>query len=188
MNIVDRVECQIIAAVRTESELGLALQSQVSQVFLLFGHLVQIAELVDRIKSAGKEVYLHFDLIAGLATDRSGMEYTAQRICPTGVISTRTQLIGLAREHGLMTIQRLFLIDSAAVDNGLRLARSAQPDAIEVMPGLMPDMIRKITDETELPVIAGGLIQTEDQVHAALQAGALAVTAGSPHLWQMTIR
>src|SRR5699024_9388064 len=56
---------------------------------------------------------------------------------------------------------------------------------IEVLPGLMPSMIKKIQLTTELPVIAGGLIVRETDMEAAFQAGAVAISTSNTDLWHV---
>ena len=80
---------------------------------------------------------------------------------PTGIVTTKSSLIQLAKQEGLLTIQRLFLIDPDAVHNGLKSTKEIQPDALEVMPGLIPEMIQQLKKETDLPLITGGLIKIQ---------------------------
>ncbi len=181
--IVDLVEHQIIAAVQREEDLAVALGSKVNIIFLLTGSILNVKETVDRIKESGKHVFLHMEFIEGIAADRSGVAYVAQIIQPTGIISTRSNLIRTAKEMNLMAIQRLFLIDRNAVNKGVKMAEQILPDAIEIMPGLMPRVIREITNQTELPIIAGGLISNQAEIDEALKAGALAVSVGTAELW-----
>ena len=66
--------------------------------------------------------------------------------------------------------------------------RHFSPDAadlIEVLPGLMPKIIRKICISTGKPVIAGGLISDKEDVTGALGAGAIAVSSTNPAVWNM---
>lgn len=42
-----------------------------------------------------------------------------------------------------MAIQRIFLIDRNAVVKGIRVVEQSAPDAVEIMPGVMPRVIRK---------------------------------------------
>jgi len=181
--IVDLVEHQTIAAIQSESDLELALNSQVNIIFLMVGSIMNVKPMVDRIRDAGKHVFLHMEFIEGIAADRSGVAYVAQHIEPTGIISTRIQLIRFAKESGLMAILRTFLIDHNAVTKGLKAVEQCMPDAVEVMPGLLPKVIRQMTDLTPLPIIAGGLIGTQQEIMDALEAGALAVSCGRSELW-----
>ena len=182
--IVDLVEHQTIAAVQAEQDLDDALGSKVNIIFLLTGSIFNIKELVDKIKAAGKQVFLHMEFVEGIAPDKSGVAYVARNIAPTGIISTRSNLIRVAKELELMAIQRIFLIDRNAVVKGIKVVEQSQPDAVEVMPGVMPRVIREITTMTPLPIIAGGLVGTQAEIDEALAAGALAVSVGTKELWR----
>lgn len=61
----------------------------------------------------------------------------------------------------------------------------ARPDMIEILPGLMPKIIRRISRLVKVPVIAGGLISEKEDVVAALAAGATAVSTTNPSVWEM---
>lgn len=185
--IVDLVEHQVIAAVRSPDELAKAMKSKANIIFLLFGNVLNIAELVEATVSARKSAFVHIDLIEGIATDKPGVQYIAQKVRPTGIITTRHQTVSMARDHGLMTIQRLFLIDSIAIEKGLKSVRASGADAVEIMPGIMPGVINELTELTPLPIIAGGLVKTEQDVLNALHAGALAVSVGNAQLWEMDL-
>lgn len=181
--IVDLVDHQVIAAVRSEEQMKLAIQSEVNMIFLLAGNILHLESTLQLARAANKLVFLHLEFMEGIAADRSGMKYIAQRIRPTGIVSTRSQSISMAKDHGMMAIQRLFLIDSTAVKNGIKTISSSGADAVEVMPGIVPHIISDLTDQIPLPIIAGGLVRTQQEIHAALEAGALAVSVGNPDLW-----
>jgi glycerol uptake operon antiterminator len=181
--IVDMVEHQTIAAVQKEDELDTALKGKANIVFLLTGSIFNIQNLVNRVKAEGKLVFLHMEFIEGIAADRSGVTYVAQHIQPTGIISTRSNIIRMAKDMGLITIQRLFLIDRNAIIKGVKMLEQTQPDAIEMMPGIMPRIVREMTELTHLPIIAGGLFSYREEIAEALEAGALAVSVGSTELW-----
>ncbi|WJH32922.1 glycerol-3-phosphate responsive antiterminator [Paenibacillus aurantius] len=182
--IVDLVEHQVICAVQKPEDLEAALKAEANIVFLLTGSIFNVKELVQKVLAAGKEVFLHMEFIEGIAADRSGVAYVARHVCPTGIISTRSNLIRFAKDMDLMAIQRIFLIDRNAVTKGIKAVEQSLPDAIEVMPGIMPRIIREMTNLTPLPIIAGGLVGTRQEIDEALEAGALAVSVGSHDLWE----
>lgn len=62
---------------------------------------------------------------------------------------------------------------------------SIHPDFIEVLPGLMPQIINKITRTIKTPVVAGGLIADKESVVAALKAGAISVSTTNQDVWLM---
>jgi glycerol uptake operon antiterminator len=181
--IVDLIEHQTIAAVQKEEDMELALKGAVNVIFLLTGSIFNLKELVEQVKAAGKHVFIHMEFIEGIAADRSGVAYVAEHVQPTGIISTKSNLIRVAKDHQLMAIQRIFLIDRTAVARGMKAVEQSRPDAIEAMPGIMPRIIRELTTMTPLPIIAGGLVSNQEEIDDVLRAGALAVSAGTSGLW-----
>ena len=61
-----------------------------------------------------KIIFIHIDLSEGIGKDRSGIEYLS-RSGADGIISTRANLIRIAKEFGLLTVQRFFAYDSQGV-------------------------------------------------------------------------
>ncbi len=49
------------------------------------------------------------------------------------------------------------------------LIERTKPDYIEVLPGVVPELIREIQEHTGCKIISGGLIRTVEQVQAALR-------------------
>jgi glycerol uptake operon antiterminator len=178
----------IIPAVREQKELPLALAAPHSTIFLLSSNLTSIAEVVSSIKARGKEVYVHFDLVDGLGKDPHGLRWLAENVRPTGILTTRGPLVSQARSLGLATVQRIFLVDSQSLQTGLNLVREVKPDFVEVMPGLMPEVIRQIAQKVACPVIAGGLCTTAAHCRAAWEAGAVAVSTSDRELWKLSNR
>ena len=68
---------------------------------------------------------------------------------------------------------------------GVQRQRPQDCDLIEVLPGLMPKIIRRVSQAAGKPVIAGGLISDKEDVTAALGAGAVAVSTTNPAVWKM---
>ncbi|GIO24656.1 glycerol-3-phosphate responsive antiterminator [Oceanobacillus sp. J11TS1] len=186
-NIVNIVESQIIASVKSPEHLRLAADSNSNVVFLLTGDLLSTANYLDVLKEARKETFLHIDFIEGLSNSKNALEYIAKAWKPKGIITTRNSLIKYAKEEGLMTIQRIFLIDKNAMNKGIEMAAQYQPDAIEILPGLMPSVIDELTRRTNLPIIAGGLISKEKEILEGLEAGALAISSSDPELWNIDV-
>ena len=85
----------------------------------------------------------------------------------------------------MFAIMRFFVIDSMALENIRSPQSGVRPDVIEVLPGLMPDIIRKICQTSRTPVIAGGLITDKKSVMAALSAGAVCVSSTNQDVWTM---
>lgn len=174
----------IIAAVRDEAGLEECLHADVQTVFILYGDICTIAGIVSRVKAAGKLAIVHADLIGGLAAKEISVDFLHSNTQADGIISTRVNLIQRAKDLQLIAIFRIFLIDSMAFE-AARNAKSLRPDAVDILPGLMPSMIRKLRQATGLPVLTGGLITQKREVMQALEAGALAISSTASEVWQM---
>lgn len=187
MRLVDMVESQIIASVHNEKDLQRALGSNANIVFLLTGNLMTIAGYIKQLKEANKYVFIHLDFIDGISNSKNALIYVAEFWNPTGIITTKSHIVKMSHEVGLMTIQRIFLLDRSAIQKGIEMVKSCRPDAVEIMPGIMPKIIDELSTELNYPIIAGGLITQISEVHDALQAGALAVSSGDPEMWNFDL-
>lgn len=184
-NIVNMVDSQVIASVKNNQHIDHAAKSSSNLVFLLTGDLITTNKYLSTLHKYNKQTFLHIDFIDGLSNSKSAIKYIAEVWKPKGIITTRPNLIKHAKDEGLMTIQRIFLIDGNGLKKGIEMAHSCQPDAIEVLPGIMPNIIDKITKLTRLPIIAGGLISNKAEILEGLEAGALAISSGNPKLWNL---
>lgn len=187
MHLVDMVESQMIASVQNEADLQHALTSNANIVFLLTGNLMTIADYVKQLKEAGKYVFIHLDFIDGISNSKNALAYVAEFWNPTGIITTKSHIVKMSREVGMMSIQRIFLLDRSAIQKGIEMVKSCRPDAVEILPGIMPKIIDELSAELNFPIIAGGLITKITEVHDALEAGALAVSSGDPDMWNFDI-
>ena len=165
----------IIAAVKDETGLEKCLKtSDICVVFILYGEVSSIPGIVERVKAAGKTAVVHMDLVAGLSSKVEAVDFIARYTEADGIISTHIEQVKHAKELGLSTIYRIFLLDSKVLDKlNSRIAESA--DIVEILPGLMPKM----------PIIAGGLISDKEDVMAALRAGAIAISSTNEKVWRM---
>ena len=175
----------VIASVKDDKGLAAAIDSDVSVVFLLYGDVLNIAELVQKAHDAGKIVFVHLDLVEGLASREVSADFVARYTRADGVLSTKVALTRRAKELGLVAIQRFFLLDSMAISNIERQLAPECSDMIEILPGLMPKMIRRVCSLAGKPVITGGLITDKEDVTNALSAGAVAVSTTNPDVWAM---
>lgn len=171
--------CPVIAAAKNEEDLRHSLDTDCRVVFVLYGNVANIPDIVERIDRAGKTPVVHIDLVDGLAAREPAIDYIRLRTTTAGIISTKGVLIKRAREVGLITIQRFFLLDSMALTNIAKQVNANQPDLIEVIPGAMPKVIRGLAQELSLPVIAGGLIRDREDAENALAAGARAISSSN---------
>ena len=175
----------VIPAIRDVSKIDLALSKQPRCIFLLAGDILNIRDIVNYVKRAGKRIFLHIDLLEGISKNRMGIKYIAQEIKPDGVITTRANLISCAKDEGLFTIQRIFVLDSLAIDTAAKAIKNVNPDAIEILPAVIPKIIRRICQRVSHPVIAGGLIEEKSEVESALREGAKAISVSKENIWDI---
>ena len=174
----------VLPAVRREDDLEAALASPAGAVFLLHATLLGLPAVLERCRRAGKAVFVHYDLVEGLAGDRSGVEFLARYARPDGIITTRSTVARYSLEAGLETILRIFALDSAAVATAVQVIRRTQPGAVEVLPASLPAWVfAEIRTVHGGPLVAGGLVRTRPDVKRVLAAGATAVSTSNPALW-----
>lgn len=175
----------IIAAVKNDRGLERVLAGEHPVVFLLYGDVVSLPELVERLHRAGKLAVVHADLIAGLGSRDVAVDYIHAVAKADGIISTRPAFIRRGRELGLFTVLRFFVFDSLSLDNVAASAAATQPDVVEILPGIMPKIVRRVARDLRCPLICGGLIMDKSDVVEALSAGALAVSTTSEAVWDL---
>lgn len=178
-------ENPVIAAVKDEEGLIKSLESDCAAVFILYGDLLSIGSIVSRIKSAAKLAIVHLDLIDGLAPKDAAVDFIAKSAAADGIISTKPSVVHRAKSCGLLAIQRFFVLDSIALSSISRQPSLGYADAVEVLPGLMPKIIRRLVKTIDKPVIAGGLISDKEDIVAALEAGAVAISSTNHSTWFM---
>lgn len=174
----------VLPAARNMKDIEKLLKCSYEYVVVLDTHISLLQHIVKLLKDHGKKPLLHADLIEGLKNDEYATEYLCQVIRPAGILSTRAGVITKTKQNGLLAIQRIFLIDSNALEKSYAILERTQPDYIEVLPGVMPHIITEVYERTGIRIIAGGLIRTVKDVELALQAGAQAVTTSNIELWQ----
>ena len=172
----------VVAAVRDDGW-DEALASSAEVIFYLKANLLTVKSRVADAVSRGKTVFVHIDLAEGIGKDKTGIDFL-YRCGVSGIISTRSQLITAAREKGLLTVQRFFALDSQGLESIRDVSGIGAADFIEIMPGVVPKVI-ELFAEKGASVIAGGLIETKEEVMSALGAGAVAVSTGKNNLWNI---
>lgn len=174
----------VIAGISDDSRLEKALYSKVLAVFLLNARLNKLKNYSDKCKEHDKMLFLHLDLMKGMNSDKEAVKYLSKNDLCDGIITTHKNLIEYAKKEGLYTIQRIFVLDSGTIKNGIKSLKKVRPDAVEILPGLMaPHFIRELSIEIDIPFIAGGLIRTREEVDKLLADGVFAISTSADDLW-----
>lgn len=179
----------VIAAVKDKDGLNACCALEDIQViFVLFGDICSIGDITRQIKEAGKVAMVHVDLIVGLGGKEIALDFIRNYTQADGIITTKPSLIKRAKELSLYTILRFFVIDSMALENLRKVNEEGyltKPDFIEILPGVMPKILRRIVKSSRIPVIAGGLIADKEDVMMALSANVIAVSTTNTQVWKM---
>ena len=173
---------RVCAAVRTKEDFELALKSKVDVIFLLYSSILTIESYINKAHKAGKKIFIHMDFAEGIGKDRAGLEFL-KKMGVNGILTTRTNLIRPAKDMGLITIQRFFIVDSHSVDTAVESIRIAKPDVVEIMPGVVSKKIKEFAQKVSTDILAGGLVEFKEDVDAAIAAGATAVSTADVELW-----
>ncbi len=178
----------VIAALRDIEEFKKALWSDSIALFVLSGSIIELAKMMNMAQDYDKLIFLHIDLINGIAADKEGVKFLAENGLCDGIVTTRSNLIREAQNRNLMAVQRLFLLDSAALKSGENMIKNNDPDAIEILPGIAaPYFIEHVSNIHNCPVIAGGLIREKKEINKLVQKGVMAISSSDHHLWNYSL-
>ncbi len=184
---LDKIEASpIIAAVKDDEGLSRCLTSGIDIVFVLYGDICTIPDIINRIKETGRTALVHMDLISGLAPKDASLDYIRKFTRADGIITTKANLISHAKNLGFYTVLRYFVLDSMALESVEKGSRhgAVQPDVIEILPGILPaKMIREFNRISRVPIICGGLIRDKEDVMQALKGGAAAISTTNQDVW-----
>ncbi|TDD86152.1 glycerol-3-phosphate responsive antiterminator [Saccharopolyspora karakumensis] len=175
----------VIASVKDDAGLDAALRSECPVVFLLYGSVLTVSSLVERLKDAGKTVLVNVDLVEGFVAKEIVVQFVREKTGADGILSSKAALVKAARAHGLLGVHRLFLVDSFSYHNLGRQIAISKPDYVEILPGCVPRVITWLRADIDVPIIAGGLVCDKDDVVAALGAGAAAIASSNTDVWAM---
>lgn len=174
-----------VVAALMDKNWSTAMASSAEIIFLFKASIMTLNDRVAEAHSKNKKLLVHADLIDGISKDKAGLEYL-KTLGVDGIISTRNQLIHFAKEIGLFTVQRLFIIDSMSVKTIQDSVDFAKPDIIELMPAFVSKVIKNFT-AGDIPVIAGGLISTKEEVLQVLEYGVISVSTSESTLWDIKL-
>ena len=174
----------VIAAVKNEKGLNKALESDCEIIFLLYGDILNIKNITSLINKHNKKVFIHLDMITGFANNPIIIDYVCDNLQIEGVITTKVSIVKRALEKKINVIQRFFILDSMSLTSALESIKKVRPQAIEIMPGIIPKVISSMSKEINIPIIAGGLVEKKEEVFEILKSGAMAVSTSDAKIWE----
>lgn len=178
-------ESVVVAAVKDDDGLVQCLNSNCKVIFLLHGNVLTVGRKVAALKQAGKTVLVHADLIGGLSLRDAAVDFLSKSTETDGILSSKFHMVRHAKSLGLLTVQRFFLLDSLTLRNIEKQLIPDAADVVEILPGVMPKIVRRLSLTLQKPIIAGGLISDSEDMMAALAAGAVAVSSINQAVWTL---
>lgn len=176
---------RVFATVKTSEELLNALKSSVEVVFMLSPTIEDLGEQVKLTHKSGKKLFIHIDFAKGIAVDEYGLRFV-KKLGVDGIVTTRTYIVKKSKKMNLYAIQRFFVFDSHSIDTMVETIKESKPEEIEIMPAaVIPKIVKRITEETDNLIIAGGLVQSEKEIAEISSYGVNAVTTSRPELWNL---
>lgn len=176
--------CSIIAAVNSLDTFEAALMAPTRAIYLLSGNPLNLPQMLERARDHGKICLVNIDFLDGLNRDRHAVEFLAVHKV-AGIVSTRFEVLKAAQGFGLLTVQRTFAIDSAAVTAAIKSMGQFLPDAMEILPAMAaPKAAKRLhIAHPELTIIGGGLIESVREIEELLEAGINSVSVSDSRLW-----
>jgi glycerol uptake operon antiterminator len=179
----------VIAAFRDIESLRIQDLNHTDVLYILGGTIFDLPHIVEQARRCRKLVLVDIDLIKGVGKDAPGIRFLAKESQVDGIITTHSNLIKSAQKEGLVSIQRIFVLDSESLAGGLGVIEKSKPDAVEVLPGvILPKIMKRIRVKTSIPVIAGGLITREEEIREILASGAIGLSTTSSRLFDFSAK
>ena len=160
-----------------------ALRSECAAVFILYGTILDIGQIVKADQGSRQAGLCPCGSDRGTEQpggDRRGFSGGGYKSGWDHLHQTQSHPSreGTGTDHGAA----FFLLDSISFENVVR--QSSHADVIDILPGAMPDVIRRLSQRVTQPLIASGLLTDKRDVCGALAAGAVAVSTTSEELWE----
>lgn len=175
---------KVLPAISDYKALEKFVDSDLEYCVVLNFPLIQLYRVCKLLNENQKKCIVHLDLVKGLASNEHGAEFLIDAYKVSGVISTHPSAIEMAKKKKVMGIQRIFIIDSLSLNRSIKIAKKLEPDYIELLPGFAYEVVSKIRESVDTPLIGGGLISTQEMVDKCLGGGLVAVTSSVPDLWK----
>lgn len=176
-------KCPVIPEIKNDEWLEALPDSDSDLVYILYGDICTIADIVNRVKEMEKKAIVHIDLIVGLSAKEISVDFIRKYTKADGIISMKPALIKRANDLDLFTIQRFYMIDGLTYANVAKNVKHSNPDVVEFMPAGVSKLIRYLVELIDKPIVASGLTQDSEDIMRALKAGALAIATTNRELW-----
>lgn len=173
----------VILGMNAWSDFPLVEKNESQIVFLLFGTISDIDDIIRRLKQMGKLVFVNIDMVDGFASKNSVVDFIKATEAD-GVLSAKPHILRYAHDKGLLTVHRFFILDSASWRNIEKQLEISKADIINITPG-WTKVVRWTVERYNVPVVASGLVCDKETVIDNLKAGAIAICTTNHDIWDM---
>lgn len=176
------IDCFAIPVIKDHKSLEKFIESELKWCILVDFHMNFLQDILNLLHQSNKFGIVHLDLTHGLSSDEYAVQYLAQKLHADGIISTKSKAILMAKKLHVLSIFRVFLIDSQSLEKGISLGESLAPDYIEVLPATTAHAMEKIRKISSQDIIGGGLITSIEDIKSCKESGMSHVTSSSLEL------
>lgn len=175
---------EVIPSVKDLKYLSDALKSPHKYIALTNAHIGNLKNLVELCHQANKKVIVNLELLSGFNADSIGIKLLKQHFKVDLIIAKGTSKISMAKTAGLMTIQRIVLEDSIALDAALKIVQDSKSDMVELRPGLLGmKFFEEFRQARDVPYILSGFMSEKEHFDKAEKLGLFGVTTSCKGIW-----
>lgn len=180
----------VIPAVRSLKFFSEALRTEEEWILTSnCAHIGNLQSLSHKCHDANKKIIVNHEIVGGLGADKTAFEFLKKMYHVDCVMGVHNIRLGMVKNEGMKTIQRITLSDSFALEQAAKSLQISKADAIELRPAYYAaeflDYFKKIKD---CCYIAGGFIDSKDTVDIMYRAGFNGITTSNEKLWNYQIR
>ncbi len=176
----------ILPTISSEKQLELFLETKHEICAFADINLMELFNLVPIVKKHEIRVFVHVDMIYGLGRHVEAIDFLTSQCNIDGIVSTVNNIIARAKQLGLISVRRIFLIDTLSLERNIQAMNKQKPTCVEVLPAIAPGIgpyIRERLDPN-IKMMSGGLIKTKEDIEKCKEAGFTLVSVGSENLWE----
>ncbi len=176
-------QCKVIPLIENRTQLLRVLDTHnTNAIFLRHCNLFELAGPLEQVQRRDIATYVSIDHTDGIHADNAGLQYLTHTLHIDGIVSSHPRTLAQGKALGLETIQRIFALDSTGIEAALESVDTSFVDILDIAPALaVPHITSRL--QGSRPFIASGLVQTTQQMHTVLHAGAIAVVVTRDTLW-----
>ena len=120
------------------------------------------------------DIYIIIDLMEGFSKDTTALKYIYENMEPMAPLPPKVASLKKQKVREFTNTKGL-CTGFPHLRNGDLFHKGYKTQCSGIMPGIMPKIIKKIHEETGMPVIGGGLISDKEDVIEIMKAGALGI-------------